>query len=194
MDRFERERMSNKFAKEFVLKDGRRIIVRQAQLADSEGFLRYGQEVFKDDRYFLTTQEEAKEWWSIEKTTERIKGYVDQKGKVLLVAVVNGMIVGQIQVECGAKRRTRHVGQIGMSILDEYRGIGVGTALMESIIAWAKEDGIIEKLALSVFATNKGAIGLYEKMGFEEEGREIRRIRLAKRKYVDTVLMYKFVK
>jgi len=150
--------MSNIFAKEFVLKDGKKIVVRGAAVEDSEALLRCGQMIFKDDKYFLTTKAEAKDWWSIEKTTERIKRYIDQRGKVLLVAEVDGMIVGQIEVECGVKRRTRHVGQIGMTVLAEYRGIGAGTALMESIIAWAKEDGIIEKLALSVFATNKGAI------------------------------------
>ena len=186
--------MSNKFAREFVLKDGRRVIVREAEVADSEAFLQYGQEVFKDDKYFMTTKEEAKEWWSIEKTTDRIKGYIDQQGKVLLVAVMDGRIVGSIEVECGSKRRTRHVGQIGMTVLAEYRGIGVGTALMASVIAWARKDAIIEKLALSVFATNKAAGGLYKKLGFEEEGREIRKIKLGEGKYVDTVLMYKFVK
>lgn len=186
--------MSNIFAKEFVLKDGKKIVVRGAAVEDSKALLRCGQEVFRDDKYFLTTEEEAKEWWSVEKATERIKGYVDQKGKVLLVAVVNGMIVGQIQVECGAKHRTRHVGQIGMSVLAEYRRMGVGMALMEAVFAWAKEDAIIEKLALSVFATNKKGIGLYKKMGFDEEGREIRKIKLGKGRYVDTILMYKFVR
>ncbi len=53
--------MSNIFAKEFVLKDGKKIVVRGAAVEDSEALLRCGQEVFRDDKYFLTTEEEAKE-------------------------------------------------------------------------------------------------------------------------------------
>ena len=53
---------------------------------------------------------------------------------------------------------------------------------------------MIEKVALSVFATNQLAIGLYKKMGFLEEGCRIREIRIADEKYVDDILMYRFVK
>lgn len=186
--------MSSLFPKDFFLKNGKKIVIRGAEIEDSEALLKCSKTIFKDDKYFLTTKEEAEDWWSIEKTADRIKRYIGQKGKILLVAVIDGIIVGQTAVECGEKHRTQHVGKIGMSILPEYRQIGVGTALMQSIIDWAKEDSIIEKLELSVFATNEGAIGLYKKMGFAEEGREIRKIKLGNGRYVDTILMYKFVK
>jgi len=45
-----------------------------------------------------------------------------------------------------------------------------------------------------VFATNRPAIGLYKQLGFAEEGRQVRGIKMADGKYIDGVLMYKFVK
>jgi RimJ/RimL family protein N-acetyltransferase len=45
-----------------------------------------------------------------------------------------------------------------------------------------------------VFVTNATAIGLYQKLGFIEEGRRIKDIKRGLDSYVDTVMMYKFVK
>lgn len=70
----------------------------------------------------------------------------------------------------------------------------IGTALLQSVIDWAKENPVIEKVALGVLATNQPAIGLYKKMGFLQEGREIRAVKIADGKYVDMILMYSFVK
>ncbi len=52
----------------------------------------------------------------------------------------------------------------------EWRGRGVGTALMAEAIRWAREAGV-EKLSLSVYPDNDAARALYAKFGFEDEGR-----------------------
>jgi len=57
-----------------------------------------------------------------------------------------------------------------MSCHPECRRIGLGTALLERALDWARSVGI-RKMNLEVFASNSGAIALYRKMGFEEEGR-----------------------
>jgi RimJ/RimL family protein N-acetyltransferase len=49
-------------------------------------------------------------------------------------------------------------------------------------------------VCLDVFAVNEPAIGLYKKLGFIEEGRRIRDIQRGADDYVDTVMMYRFVK
>ena len=53
---------------------------------------------------------------------------------------------------------------------------------------------LIEKLTLEVFVTNEAAIRLYRKMGFLEEGRRVRHVKIADGKYVDVIVMYVFVK
>jgi ribosomal protein S18 acetylase RimI-like enzyme len=101
-----------------------------------------------------------------------------------LVAEVAGAIVGQIHVDA-----TRHgFGEIGMAVAREWRGRGVGSALMAAAIDWARERGL-HKLSLSVFAHNEAAIGLYRKFGFVEEGRRIKQYRRSNQELWDAIEM-----
>jgi RimJ/RimL family protein N-acetyltransferase len=89
-----------------------------------------------------------------------------------IVAVAGGEVIGSIHVDA-----SRHgFGEIGMAIAREWRGRGVGSALMAAAIEWARERGL-HKLSLGVFAHNAAGIALYRKFGFVEEGRRIKQYR-----------------
>lgn len=89
-----------------------------------------------------------------------------------LVAEAAGEIVGSIHVS-----PSKHgFGEIGMAVQREWRGRGVGTALMVAAIDWARDHGL-HKLSLSVFAHNDAAVALYRKLGFVEEGRRVKHYR-----------------
>jgi ribosomal protein S18 acetylase RimI-like enzyme len=101
-----------------------------------------------------------------------------------LVAVASGEIVGSVHVD-----RSRHgFGEIGMAVAREWRGCGVGSALLAAAIEEAREYGL-HKLSLGVFAHNAAAIGLYRKYGFVEEGRRPKQYRRASGELWDTVEM-----
>jgi ribosomal protein S18 acetylase RimI-like enzyme len=88
------------------------------------------------------------------------------------VALVGTEILGSVHVEV-----SRHgFGEIGMAVSREWRGRGVGSALMVAAIEWARERGL-HKLSLSVWPHNAAAIALYHKCGFVEEGRRLKQIR-----------------
>ena len=89
-----------------------------------------------------------------------------------LVASTGDEIVGSIHVDA-----SRHgFGEIGMTVAREWRGRGVGSALLAAAIGWARESGL-HKLSLSVFPHNGAAIALYRKFGFVEEGRRVEQYR-----------------
>jgi RimJ/RimL family protein N-acetyltransferase len=69
-------------------------------------------------------------------------------------------------------------GEIGMFVAAEWRGRGVGTALVAAAIEWAKVRGM-HKLTLSVFPHNEAAVALYRRFGFAEEGLHPKHIRRA---------------
>lgn len=101
-----------------------------------------------------------------------------------LVAVVDGRIVGSIKVDA-----SRHgYGEVGMAVAREWRGRGVGTALMEAAIAWARERGL-HKLSLEVFPHNAAGIALYRKFGFVEEGRRVKHFRRQSGELWDSLVM-----
>src|SRR5262245_9098904 len=89
-----------------------------------------------------------------------------------LVAVAGGEIVGSIHLDS-----TRHgFAEVGMAVAREWRGKGVGSALLAAAIDWARARGL-HKLCLSVFPHNTAAIALYRKYGFVDEGRRVQQFR-----------------
>jgi RimJ/RimL family protein N-acetyltransferase len=80
------------------------------------------------------------------------------------VVEVDDVVVGAIYV--GHEHR---IGHVGMAILDGHRGAGLGRQLLTRAIAWANEQGC-HKVTLEVWPHNARARGLYESMGFVDEG------------------------
>lgn len=101
-----------------------------------------------------------------------------------LVAVAGDDIVGWLHVEL----TPFGFGEIGMLVAGEWRGRGVGSALLAAAIEWARERGL-HKLSLSVFAHNTAAIGFYHKSGFVDEGRRVKHFRRANGEFWDTIEM-----
>ena len=101
-----------------------------------------------------------------------------------IVAAADGQIVGMIHVEA-----SRHgFGEFGMLVDREWRGRGVGSALIEAAIDWARDRGL-HKLSLEVFEHNTAGIALYRKCGFTEEGRRVKHYRRANGELWDSLIM-----
>ena len=101
-----------------------------------------------------------------------------------VVAVAGGRIVGFLHVEA-----SRHgFGEFGMLVDRDWRGRGVGSALIQAAIGWARSQGL-HKLCLEVFAHNAAAIAVYRKSGFVEEGRRVKQYRRANGELWDSIIM-----
>jgi ribosomal protein S18 acetylase RimI-like enzyme len=100
------------------------------------------------------------------------------------VAVAGGRVVGMIHVEASRFG----FGDLGMGVAAEWRGRGVGSALMRAAIEWARAQGL-HKLSLEVFPTNAAAIALYRKHGFVEEGLRTKHYRRASGELWDAIAM-----
>ncbi|HEY3962334.1 MAG TPA: GNAT family N-acetyltransferase [Gaiellaceae bacterium] len=106
----------------------------------------------------------------------------------VFVAVAGGVPVGSIHVYGG-----RHgFVEVGMAVIREWRGRGIGSALMDAAEQWARANGH-HKLSLSVFAHNEAAIALYRKHGFVEEGRRVKHYRRKNGELWDSIEMGKLL-
>ncbi|MGC8645619.1 MAG: GNAT family N-acetyltransferase [Thermoplasmata archaeon] len=107
---------------------------------------------------------------------------------VAVVAEEDGKAVGL----CEARRirpgtELSHVATVGISLRKDYRGRGLGKAMMHLLIDRSR--GKFEILRLEVFTVNRAAIDLYRKLGFVEYGMMPRAIKRGSR-YYDELLMY----
>ena len=103
------------------------------------------------------------------------------------MAVEGSRVVGHLYIQRESHPVTAHVATLGIAVAADHRGRGVGTALMTEAFAWARGAGV-EKIVLSVYPHNAGAIALYRKFGFIDEGRLARQSHKSSG-YEDEVLM-----
>ncbi len=81
-------------------------------------------------------------------------------------------MVGHISIEIAPYG----VADIGMLIIVGWRGLGLGSLMLDAAVEWASAAGA-HKMALEVWPHNVSAIELYRKAGFVEEGRKQRHYR-----------------
>jgi RimJ/RimL family protein N-acetyltransferase len=93
-------------------------------------------------------------------------------------------IVGHISIDIAPYG----VADIGMLIIVGWRGIGLGTMMLDAAIGWASAAGA-HKMALEAWPHNSSALELYRRAGFVEEGRKRRHYRRQNGEIWDAVLM-----
>jgi len=108
---------------------------------------------------------------TVEREREILAELAAARDAVMLVATAGGELVGQTSCKPVSTRRAlRHAVTLGISVRRDWRGRGVGGALVAAAIAWAERVGV-RRIELNVFARNARAIALYERHGFAIEGR-----------------------
>ena len=157
------------------------ITVRRAEPADFEGVWR----TFLDKPVYAGTLQlphPSKEVW-------RKRFCEVQEGHYILVACAGDEIVGHAGLDpAGKSPRRSHAMHLGMTVRSDWHGKGVGSALMEALLALADGWLNVTRIELTVFVDNERAIALYKKHGFEIEGTH-KAYALRDGRYVDTFSM-----
>jgi ribosomal protein S18 acetylase RimI-like enzyme len=121
---------------------------------------------------------------------EQVRAFVTQNISAQVAQVVardQQRVVGWCDVLPAWPVTLRHSGSLGMGVLPEYRGRGLGQRLLESCIAAAKSKGIT-RISLEARVDNKQALRLYERVGFQTEGVRRNGMRVDGQ-YIDTLAM-----
>ena len=88
----------------------------------------------------------------------------------MFLGILDGRIVAVVNVNAPARPRIAHTCEIGVSVRKECWNLGVGSAMMDRLVRFARSTGILEVIHLSVRSDNVHAIRLYEKTGFVRIG------------------------
>jgi len=161
-----------KYNKIINLKNGKEALLRNGEFADGEAVFVNFNETHAETDYLLSYPDENS--FDAQQEAEFLKEKTESPNEIEIVAVVDGMVAGTAGIEAvGAKYKLKHRAELGIAILKEYWGLGIGKALMEACIECAKDAGYTQ-LELNVVAENERAVSLYKKMGFVEYGRNPR--------------------
>ena len=143
------------------------VVIREATPEDAQEILTMSKQVGSETEFLVMDEE------GLQLSPERLAlelGYLaESTNNLLLVALVGEEIVGTASVKATNEYRIAHIGEIGISLLKEYWGFGLGTLLIEEIIDWSKNSKKIFRLELQVQVRNERAVRLYQKLGFEIE-------------------------
>jgi GNAT superfamily N-acetyltransferase len=94
----------------------------------------------------------------------------EEESRVFFVATVEGDAVGWLHVEALKYPRMDHTAELTIGVLEEYRGGGLGTALLDRGLDWARERGYL-KTYQNLPATNERGVAFLEANGWTEEYR-----------------------
>ena len=151
-----------------VLKNGMELFIAKAAKDDAEKMIEYLNTVggesdnllFGKNGFHMSAQEER----------NYIEHINESKTSALFAGKIDGEIVCVGGIGAPSRERIAHQADIALSVKKAYWNLGVGTALMNVLIDFAKSSGITEIIHLGVRAGNANAIRLYQKMGFEAIG------------------------
>ena len=101
---------------------------------------------------------------------ERVRSFTasinDPDERLVLVAEIDGRLVGHL----GLSHDGIGHAELGMLLLSEARGRGLGSALLDLATAWADAHPVVHKVTLQAWPHNTAAVALYRRHGFEVEG------------------------
>jgi putative acetyltransferase len=145
------------------------VIFRYLKRSDLEEALKFANSLIRERALIgmqkIQTLKQEKKWMS--KSLKEMK----QGNGVKIVVEINGRFSGSAGINRKPLDANAHVCTIGMGIHSDFRGLGIGTALMDSLIQQARDVLKCKLLELSYYEHNVIAKRVYEKCGFREVGK-----------------------
>ena len=158
-----------RYNQKVLLKNGKEALLRNGDAADGLPVYENFNATHAETDFLLSYPDENS--FDPEQEAQFLNEKTESFNEIEIIAIIDGKVVGTAGIEAiGRKYKVKHRAEMGISILKEYWGLGLGKALSEACIHCAKEAGYTQ-LELNVVAENEVAISLYKSLGFTEFGR-----------------------
>ncbi len=170
------KRVANMHTQELELKNGQALTIREAVPDDACAILAYVEAVSGESDFLSFGPGE----FGLSEADERtfLAKCLDAANQIFQIGLADDVVVSVLTFQAGRRSRARHCGEFGLSVRKAYWALGVGSAMMDTLIEWARGTGIVTKINLRVRTDNRRAIRLYGSKGFEIEGTIRRDIRV----------------
>lgn len=161
------------------------ILIRKATPNDANSIAEAQRQIAKIPGQLASRPEEIKD--------ENIKAKITEMSQsdrgLFVVMEVDEQIVGHALLEPHKLAVTSHVVVLTLVINEGFQGNGFGRRMMNYLVDWAKQNKNVEKFELHVRSANTRAIELYKSLGFVEEGRKTKQIKIGPGNYMDNIYM-----
>jgi RimJ/RimL family protein N-acetyltransferase len=178
--------MNNSDFSKGLIKNGDELIIRRGQVKDAKSIYKFGNLVGGESDNLTFGENEYP--FTIRRLRAFLASNKISNQNLLCVGILRNQIVSVITLSTNHSKRMSHRADIGISVLKQYWGIGIASAMFEYVINWVKRTHTIRKLDLEVRSDNLFAIHLYEKFGFIYEGRITRGLHI-NGEFFDLVVM-----
>ena len=149
-------------------KEGRKIIIRNAEVSDGQALIDYMEQTSVESRFLI--REPGERVPTLEAEGEFIKSRIEAERELMLVAYCGDCLVGACSLmSMGPQLRFAHRCGIAIALFKDYWGHGIGKLMLETLLEAAKEAGY-EQAELEVVSGNDRAKALYENLGFVKYG------------------------
>lgn len=173
----------------YVLANGNTVIIRGIRVTDAQAVIEYMKEVNTETKNLTMNPDEFTT--TLEQEQQYITRMLESENSFSYTVWYKGKLIGLCGIYGSKFRRLKHKVNLGISILQQYNNLGLGTQLMKLLGEKAKELGVT-KMELEVRADNPNAIKVYERTGFVVEGLRKNGF-YVDNKYVDLVQMGRLV-
>lgn len=149
--------------KKIVLQNGKTAMLKSPRVEDAEMMLNYVKKACGETDFLARYPEE----WDI--TVEQEEAWVNRllasPDALAITCYVDGEVAGNCEINFRGGMKTSHRATIAIAILREFWALGIGSAMLEELVAAAQKRGT-EILELEFVEGNERAKHLYEKFGF----------------------------
>lgn len=144
-------------------------LIRPARLDDAVSLQRFVSALFSEKLGVIYKREAVP---SVHDEKQFIRRLGESDNSCLLLAFDENELIGMLDLLAFSEPQRSHCANFGLSVAKRYRGQGVGRALLETMIQFAKDTNHLKRIELEVFDNNTSAIRLYKNVGFLIEGRK----------------------
>ena len=153
--------------KNWRLPDGQEAVLRSGEGRDGIAMLTLWKQVCTETEFLIRYPSEITV--TPEEEARILEEALRSPEKYFLMCYVEGKAAGSCQLNRGERLKTRHRGTVGLSLLQEYWGLGLATVMLEEMAVLGRKWGLMQ-LELSYMEGNDRARRLYERMGYAPVG------------------------
>jgi ribosomal protein S18 acetylase RimI-like enzyme len=167
--------------------------IQKAELKDYSAIKNLMLEALKEDPTAFSVSFDEYEpnteyWWM-----SYINPFLYGNSQEMFLNYDGGSLVGTIGVIYDSKQRKKHIGSfVWFYVQKNKRGKGIGKELIKKALEKLENNKAITKISLLVVATQKEAIEIYKKYGFEINGKLKKELKIGS-EFLDVLVMEKLL-